>query len=121
VNRRARARDARGIGHVELDDPDVALQRTRRGLAAPEVARAEQDHVAARGELAGDLEADPAGGARDEGDAHAVARAASWPQAASMSRPRVRRTVARRPCSSSTARKMAIASRLEPSKRPVGL
>ena len=41
--------------------------------------------------------------------------AASWPQAASMSRPRVRRTVARTPCSSSAARKAAIASRPEPS------
>jgi hypothetical protein len=54
-------------------------------------------------------------------DAHTATRAASWPQAASMSRPRVRRTVARSPRSSSTARKAAIASRLEPSKRPVGL
>ena len=35
--------------------------------------------------------------------------AASWPQAASMSRPRVRRTVARSPCSSSTARNASIA------------
>ena len=35
--------------------------------------------------------------------------AASWPQAASMSRPRVRRTVARMPCSSSAALNAAIA------------
>ena len=41
--------------------------------------------------------------------------AASWPQAAAMSRPRVSRTVARSPCSSSTARKALIASGLEPS------
>ena len=45
----------------------------------------------------------------------AAACAASWPQAASMSRPRVRRTVARMPCSSSAARNAAIASRPEPS------
>ena len=43
------------------------------------------------------------------------AAAASCPQAASMSRPRVSRTVARRPCSSSTALKAAIAPREEPS------
>ena len=47
--------------------------------------------------------------------------AASWPHAASMSRPRVRRTVAPIPCSSSTAWNAAIASRLEPSYIPVGL
>ena len=35
----------------------------------------------------------------------------SWPQAASMSRPRVRRTVARRPCSSSAALNASIAPR----------
>ncbi len=38
-----------------------------------------------------------------------------------MSRPRVRRTVARRPCSSSAALKAAIAPREEPSYMPVGL
>ena len=38
-----------------------------------------------------------------------------------MSRPRVRRTVARRPCSSSTALKAAIAAGEEPSYIPVGL
>ena len=48
-----------------------------------------------------------AGGRR----AHA---AASWPQAASMSRPRVRRTVVRTPRSTSAARKASIASRVEP-------
>ena len=42
-------------------------------------------------------------------------RAASWPHAASMSRPRVRRTVARRPCSSSAALNASIAPREEPS------
>ena len=42
-------------------------------------------------------------------------RAANWPHAASMSRPRVSRTVARRPCSSSAARKASIALREEPS------
>ena len=47
--------------------------------------------------------------------AQAPAVAASWPQAAAMSRPRVRRTVARRPCSSSTARNASIAGALEPS------
>jgi 4-amino-4-deoxy-L-arabinose transferase-like glycosyltransferase len=41
--------------------------------------------------------------------------AASCPQAASMSRPRVSRTVAGTPCSVSTARKASIASRPEPS------
>ena len=41
--------------------------------------------------------------------------AASWPQAASMSRPRVSRTVARSPCSSSAARNASIAPREEPS------
>ena len=40
---------------------------------------------------------------------------ASWPQAASMSRPRVKRTVARRPCSSSAALKASIELREEPS------
>ena len=44
-----------------------------------------------------------------------AAFAASCPQAASMSRPRVRRTVARRPCSSSAALNAAIAPREEPS------
>ena len=44
-----------------------------------------------------------------------AALAASWPQAASMSRPRVSRTVAVIPCSSSAALKAAIASREEPS------
>ena len=43
-----------------------------------------------------------------------AALAASWPHAASMSRPRVRRTVACTPCSSSAALKAAIASRLDP-------
>ena len=43
-------------------------------------------------------------------------RAASWPQAASMSRPRVSRTVVRTPRCSSAARKAAIASRVEPLK-----
>ena len=42
-----------------------------------------------------------------------AALAASWPHAASMSRPRVRRTVACTPCSSSAALKAAIASRLD--------
>ena len=41
--------------------------------------------------------------------------AASWPQAASMSRPRVSRTVALSPCSSSAERKASIAPREEPS------
>ena len=41
--------------------------------------------------------------------------AASCPQAASMSRPRVSRTVARRPCSSSAALNASIAPRDEPS------
>ena len=44
-----------------------------------------------------------------------AAFAASWPQAASMSRPRVRRTVALRPCSSSAALNASIAPRDEPS------
>src|SRR3712207_4195725 len=48
--------------------------------------------------------------------------AASWPHAASMSRPRVSRTVAGIPCSSSTARNVAMASRPLPSYAdPVGL
>src|SRR4029079_10616128 len=50
-----------------------------------------------------------------------AARAASWPQAASMSRPRVSRTVAGMRARSSTALKAAIALRAEPSKAPVGL
>ena len=48
-------------------------------------------------------------------------RAASCPQAASMSRPRVRRTVVGRRARSSTALNAAIASREEPSNAPVGL
>ena len=51
-----------------------------------------------------------------------VRAAASCPQAASMSRPRVSRTVTGTPLPSSAARKAAIAPRLEPSKPlPVGL
>ena len=50
-----------------------------------------------------------------------AAAAASWPHAASMSRPRVSRTVARSPCSSSTARNASIAPREEPPYIPVGL
>ena len=46
---------------------------------------------------------------------------ASCPHAAAMSRPRVRRTVAGTRPRSSSALKRAIASRDEPSKRPVGL
>jgi hypothetical protein len=54
------------------------------------------------------------------GEHHACA--ASWPQAASMSRPRVTRTVASRPRSVRTARNVAIASRLDPAYGPpVGL
>ena len=51
---------------------------------------------------------------RPGGSRQASALAASWPHAASMSRPRVRRTVARRPCSSSAALKASIAPREEP-------
>ena len=51
----------------------------------------------------------------------ALGTAASCPQAASMSRPRVRRTVAGMRARSSTALKLSIAGREEPSKRPVGL
>ena len=53
---------------------------------------------------------------------HAAADfAASWPQAASMSRPRVSRTVAGSPARSSTSLKASIAFRDEPSNAPVGL
>ena len=45
----------------------------------------------------------------------AAAFAANCPHAASMSRPRVSRTVARNPCSSSAVLKASIAPRLEPS------
>ena len=56
------------------------------------------------------------GARRSAADARPPAAfAASWPQAASMSRPRVSRTVAVMPCSSSAALKAAIASREEPS------
>ena len=48
-------------------------------------------------------------------DSSTAVLAASWPQAASMSRPRVSRTVARRPCSSSAALKASIALREDPS------
>jgi len=62
------------------------------------------------------------GAACGAGLAALLAVAASWPQAAAMSRPRVSRTVARTPCSSSTARNASIASGEEPSYRdPVGL
>src|SRR5215813_14870202 len=47
--------------------------------------------------------------------------AASWPHAAAMSRPRVRRTVAGTRARSRTALNAAIASRDEPSYKPVGL
>src|SRR5207253_6435349 len=59
-------------------------------------------------------------GAVEREERHARA-AASCPHAASMSRPRVRRTVAGRPCSCSVRRKAAIAFRDEPSNLPVGL
>ena len=61
------------------------------------------------------------GSRRCHGCRYAARRAASCPQAASMSRPRVRRTVAGRLARSRTALKAAIASRDEAVCTPVGL
>ena len=49
-----------------------------------------------------------------DGSSAQAALAASWPQAAAMSRPRVRRTVAGTPRRTSSARKRSIASRSDP-------
>ncbi len=57
----------------------------------------------------------PSATRRPQPQPYAGAFAASCPHAASMSCPRVNRTVAVSPCSSSTARNAAIASRDEPS------
>src|SRR3954466_2231500 len=54
-------------------------------------------------------------------DLHGCVTAASWPHAASMSRPRVSRTVAGSRASSSAPLKAAIAFRVEPAYMPVGL
>ena len=102
AGRQRRAPVPAQIGHVQTPAVDPLGQRVPH---APVDAARVDEHDVRRAAAAPEL--------------HAFA--ASWPQAASMSRPRVRRTVAPTPCSSSTALNAAIASRLEPSYMPVGL
>ena len=96
------------FGLNSLDD----LPRSPSGIRARRTRPRCATACCARGEAGAVLPPDQPGAERC---------AASCPQAASMSRPRVRRTVARTPCSSSTALNAAIALGEEPSYIPVGL
>ena len=89
-------------------DPTPRARRPSCATACSRPARRGRGGAAARHRLSD-------GAAPAQRSARRAACAASCPQAASMSRPRVRRTVARRPCSSSAAWNAAIASRPEPS------
>ena len=104
----------------------VLARRQRRAPVPAQVGNVQAQAVEALGQRVPHAPVDAA--RVDEDDVRRLAAApephalaASCPQAASMSRPRVRRTVAPIPCSSSTALNAAIASRLEPSYIPVGL
>ncbi len=90
-------------GVTILDESFSAGHRGRAG--------ADRRRLLARGRGPARLEA----GARRPGRGY-CRLTASWPQAASMSRPRVRRTVARTPFDSKAALNAATAGRVEPWK-----
>ena len=121
------ALDAQVVEHAqEVFGVGVLARRQRRAPVPAQVGHVQAQAVEALGQRVPHAPVDAA--RVDEHDVRRAAAApelhafaASCPQAASMSRPRVRRTVAPTPCSSSTALNAAIASRLEPSYMPVGL
>ena len=121
------APDPQVVEHAqEVVGVGVLARRQRRAPVPAQVGDVQAQAVDALGQRVPHAPVDAA--RVDEDDVRRAAAApelhafaASWPHAASMSRPRVRRTVAPIPCSSRTAWKAAIASRLEPSYIPVGL
>src|SRR4051812_42704837 len=102
---RVRKRPPPDLPRAGIGVPRARRLAVRAGAASEEAARAfcgQADYVAAT-------------------RVRCFGAAASWPHAASMSRPRVRRTVTGTRAFSSSKRKAAITSRDEPSYRPVGL